>query len=310
MKASARTAELAVTARSLMRLGYSKRAAIRFVASGEAAKIRKALPQIDRPLPQPDTSKSDARREALAKQQRENTTGTATKTAKPEQKPVQKRSTGKHGKPLSFTRFNIKHKDGSVWSYEVKPSGQLVVRPPSRFDVPTYSEDQWRTMHEGINNHINERSKDNTEKGENKQPAKADDKGDQKAMEKSQAEKFVSRFGRSRGFQDIADDVKNIQLPVNETQPLQKAVPFGKTQLQAAMDSQTYSSLSGKQQAAMKVGLDPYTEGIEEMEFADMQRLAAQQQLDVANEGRARLGLPPLELQPESAGLNASWSQM
>ena len=291
---SARTAELAVTARSLMRLGYSKKAAIKFVSSGEAARIRKALPDIDQPLPTPPDRKPGKWVEKTDRINEQQKSRPAEK--KPETKPDTKRPTGKHGRPLSFTRFNIKHKDGSVWSYEVKPNGQLVVRPPSQFDTPTYTMEQWQAMHEGINNHISERAE------------KGDDKGDQKTMGKSQSEKTLPRWGRNRTLSDITEDVAGVELPQPQSIPVPQT--FGKTLLQQAMTAPA-PAMNGHQQAAARCGLDINTPGLENMTLDDMKKLAAQQQLDIANKGRARVGLPPLELEtPKAKARTAKWSSM
>jgi len=144
---------------------------------GKGRFLAKALDQWDSatksaPLPAVDTSEQDKRREEVeAKQPKPTTKGSFMDSQKRKRGPV---ATGKHGRPLSPNRWNIKHADGKVWSYEVKEDGRLVIRPPSQFDTPTYTEQQWQAMHEGINAHIEQR----------KQPAKADEEG--KQMEKSE----------------------------------------------------------------------------------------------------------------------------
>lgn len=305
MKTSTRINDLKLQVRALQSLGFAQKESVRMIARSESHRIRKALPEIDKPLPTPPDRKPG---KWVEKTDRINEQKKSRPVAKkPETKPDTKRPTGKHGKPLSFTRFNIKHDDGSVWSYEVKPNGQLVVRPPSQFDTPTYTMEQWQAMHEGINSHINERSKDTAEKGENKQPAqKADDKKESPKMEKS--EKTLSRWGRNRTFADITQDVAGVELSQPQSMPVPQT--FGKTLLQQAMTAPA-PAMNGHQQAAARCGLDINTPGLENMTLDDMKKLAAQQQLDIANQGRGRVGLPPLELEtPKAKARKATWSSM
>lgn len=137
----------------------------------------------DNSIPAIDTSEADRSRKNLERQQRNDSTAPAKRGGLLDSIKRKKRATGKHGRPISFTRFNVKHANGEVWSYEVKPNGALVVRPPSQFDTPTYTEEQWRTMHEGISQHIEE----------SKQPAKEADKKEKTTMQKStRLEKLIA----------------------------------------------------------------------------------------------------------------------
>lgn len=296
---SQRISKLSGQVRALQGIGYARREAIRFVASGEANRIRKALPEIDKPLPTPpnrESGKWTAKTDRINEQQKNRPN---LNTTKPAEKP-DKRPTGKHGRPLSFTRYNIKHKDGSVWSYEIKPSGQLVVRPPSQFDVPTYTVEQWRAMHEGINNHISERDTagKNAEKGEqSKQPVKTGNKGDLKKMEKAQRfEKLVAVARKNpERISSTTLLTLNKHLVGKGMEPISKALPFGQSVLAATMTANKFNQLSGHQQSALKAGLDPATPGIESMSFPQMQAVAEQQQLEQVNKQRGLYGMPPLE---------------
>lgn len=255
----------------------------------------------DQPLPDVDTSKADARREALAKQQREQSRTGRSEDAQAQDKPriklVAKPPKAGDSRPVSPFAKIVERIDGSQWLYQTSVDGKVTVKQLGKYRIPKYVE----TLDDG-------KSSKDAEKGENNQPAKAEDKGEKKNMEKAQAEKFVSRFGRRKNFQDIAEDVAGVTLP---EAPLQKSgIPFGKTALQHAMSQQEHSNLTGHQLAALRCGLPADHPGIENMDIDQMHRAAEQLRLDVANEGRARLGLPPLELPPESAGVVASWTSM
>lgn len=137
---------------ALIGIGFTKHRAVAMAAR----QLRKSLPMID-------TSAADQRREEREQQQRNGSI--QKRDAMPNAtRPKQRTVTGKNGRPLSLSRFNIKHTNGKVWGYEVKPNGALVVRPPSRFDVPTYTEQQWRAIHEGISSHISEQGQPATPK--------------------------------------------------------------------------------------------------------------------------------------------------
>lgn len=321
------TAVLRQQVAALVGIGFRRPAAVRMVARSEAARLRKALPGTasSKPLAQVDTSAADKRRERLEAQQRRRPTPaqSSKRPVSPSSKKGQtKPATGKHGKPLSMTRWNIRHENGDVWSYEVKPNGQLVVRPPSQFDVPTYTLEQWRAMQEGINNHIESK----------KQPAQkeADLKGTT-TMRKSQLESLIARARKNPAalsqqtlvslnqhlaktgqptitapapvrkwgtMPTIGDIARNVQHATAQT----AAVPVPKTGgvfsqavvTAASQNGRATANLTGYQRAAMSAGLSPDHPGLEKMSFPEMLTAAKQQKLSTANAIRQQQGLPPI----------------
>ena len=170
-------------------------------------------------LPEVDTSEQDRRRkEVEAKQPKPTTKGGFMDSLKRRKRPV---ATGKNGRPLSPNRWNIKHADGKVWSYEVKEDGRLVIRPPSQFDTPTFTEQQWQAMHEGINKHIEQRKSETNE-------------GD-KAMEKSERlEKLIQQARRTpdkltAGTLQAVNNYLQRQGQPLVTPPAPKQSPWGTT---------------------------------------------------------------------------------
>lgn len=303
---------------ALRGIGFSRSAAISMIAR----QLRKSLPTID-------TSASDRRREELERQQRRSSStpangGSYLDSLKRKKGPVLR---GKHGRPLSLTRYNIKHADGSVWSYEVKPNGALVVRPPTQFDTPTYTVEQWRELQSRIQNHITERSK------AQKQPAKAEVKKEDNAMEKSskldrliaQARKTPEKlpqktlgmlnqhlaktgqplvtlaaptrtWGTMPNIGDIAAS-REVAATNMAVVPVPKAGGmFSQVCVQAAsQNGRATLNLTGHQRAAMGVGLDPATTpNLERMSLQDMKDAAKQQQMTTVNALRQKQGLPPL----------------
>lgn len=269
-------------ARSLMGLGYTKRAAIKFVATGERHRLKKSaeLGIDDEPLPAVDTRESDQRRKDREAKERQDTTKPADKDRKKKAKSktrlVLKPPKEGNDKPLSPTTKIIERLDGTQWLQQIDANGKVTIRQLGKYRTPVYQEQRTDQKQP--------------------QPEKVEDKKEDTTMKKS--EKFVSRFGRSRNFQDIQQDTAGVQLAQPQPQS-NTAVPFGHTALSAAMTGKQFSNLSGHQQAAVRAGLPPNHPGIESMTADDMRQAVQQQTLDIANAGRSRLGLPPLELQPE-----------
>lgn len=96
---------------ALIGIGFTKHRAVAMAAR----QLRKSLPMID-------TSAADQRREEREQQQRNGSI--QKRDAMPNAtRPKQRTVTGKNGRPLSLSRFNIKHTNGKVWGYEVKHEG-------------------------------------------------------------------------------------------------------------------------------------------------------------------------------------------
>lgn len=97
---------------------------------------------------------------------------------------------------------------------------------------------------------------------------------------------------------NVSDIAANRQVAAANT----AAVPiprsggvFSQVCVQAAsQNGRATLNLTGHQRAAMGVGLDPATPGLEKMDINQMKAVAQQQQLATANALRQKQGLPPL----------------
>lgn len=203
---SKRIPELAGQVRALQGIGYARREAVRFVAQGEAARIKKSLPEINKPLPTPPDRKKEKWTEKTDRLNEQQSNRPASKGAKPEeQKPQEKKGKDRNIKlqmkprkpgdkrPLSPFVKIIEKQDGTKWMYVTGADGKLTVKQLDQYFVPTFVETK-----------AGEEGKQDTK------PAKSADT--EKGKETMQKSDITSRWGRSRSFEDIAKDVSGIKL--------------------------------------------------------------------------------------------------
>lgn len=249
--------------------------------------LQKALQQWanavnDDPLPvAPNREPGEWVKKTDAINERQNTTGPADKDRKKKAKSktrlVLKPPKEGNDKPLSPTTKIIEKLDGTQWLQQIDANGKVTIRQLGKYRTPVYQEQR-------------------TDQKQPQPEKEADKKEETKEMKKS--EKTLQRWGRNRTFADIQQDTAGVQLAQPQPQST-AAVPFGHTALSAAMTGKQYTNLSGHQQAAVRAGLSPDHPGLASMTADDMRQAVQQHTLDIANAGRSRLGLPPIELQPE-----------
>ena len=234
---------------------------------------------------------------------------------------------GHRGVSLSRPHTDFKRVDGREYMRRANEETilmcQIESRKPSGYDVPTYTTEQWRAMHEGVNNHIVERNK------APKQSAKAEDKKEGSNMQKSKLDSLIARARKNPAvlnqqtltmlnnhlaktgqplvtvpaptrpwgsMPNVSDIAASREVAATNTAaiPVPKAGVFAQSVMSAAAGGRSVASLTGHQRAALSVGCDPSLIGLERMSLQDMKDAAKQQQMTTVNALRQKQGLPPL----------------
>lgn len=265
---------------ALCRLGFTRSDAI----SMTAQRLRKSLPTID-------TSAADARWKARCKKEEGGEEKPRKDDAKAAAKTVQMRKyiTDKV-KRVSGVMLT-KYRDGSIL---VKPMNS----PPPNYD-PGFNTDQQQQMLEMAINHLQKKTKRVPQTGEAKDNTTMDktDKLDQLIV--------AAKADPSKLTPETLDRV-NRHLVGKGEEPIKKALTFGQSAASQLM-RQKFNSLTGHQQAAMSVGCPVDLPGIEHMSIDQMKEVVRQQNIDIANEQRAKMGMPPIEAQPVNVAYASKW---